>query len=78
MLACRGDTRVCHHVTPPLSIIEPGGDRIGHEAARGLAELVNGVAPTPRSPMSNRWQSLQGNPLTCGRWTTRLWPQRSG
>lgn len=47
VLACGGDELVCHLVTPPLSTVEPGGDRIGHEAARRLAELMDGGDPTP-------------------------------
>lgn len=47
VLACGGDELVCHLVTPPLSTVELGGDRIGHEAARRLAELMDGGDPTP-------------------------------
>lgn len=47
ILSCGGDDIECHLATPPISAIDQGGDRLGHEAARRLAELMAGINPEP-------------------------------
>ena len=47
ILSTNGDDIECHLVTPPLSAIDLGGERLGLAAAVRLSELMAGISPAP-------------------------------